>query len=52
MRANAVAGTPDEVVARLREWQAVGASRFYLQVLDLEDLDHLALIAEEVLPHV
>jgi hypothetical protein len=28
-----------------------GAERFYLQVLDLTDLDHLRLVAEEVLPH-
>jgi hypothetical protein len=29
----------------------LGAQRFYLQVLDLTDLDHLRLVAEEVLPH-
>ncbi len=52
MRANAVAGTPEEVVAQLQRWRDAGASRFYLQVLDLDDLDHLALIAEQVLPHV
>ena len=28
-----------------------GATRAYLQVLDLHDLDHLALVAEAVLPH-
>jgi hypothetical protein len=27
-----------------------GADRFYLQVFDLLDLDHLCLVAEEVLP--
>jgi F420-dependent oxidoreductase-like protein len=52
LRASALAGTPAEVVEQLHRWRDVGASRFYLQVLDLEDLDHLALIAEEVLPHV
>lgn len=25
---------------------------FYLQVLDVDDLDHLALVGAEVLPHV
>ena len=25
--------------------------RFYLQMLDLSDLDHLRLIAEEILPY-
>ena len=30
----------------------LGAERVYLQVLDLADLDHLDLIATEVMPHV
>jgi len=50
LRANGLAGTPDEVVAKAREFGAVGASRLYLQVLDLHDLDHLDLLAREVLP--
>ena len=52
LRANGAAGTPDEVVARLRAFAELGATRAYLQVLDLGDLDHLALIAEEVVPHL
>jgi F420-dependent oxidoreductase-like protein len=52
LRANGVAGTPDEVVARLQEFAGVGAESIYLQVLDLEDLDHVALLSEEVLPRV
>src|SRR6478609_11920973 len=52
LRANGAAGTPDEVVARLRSFAELGATRAYLQVLDLSDLDHLALIAEEVAPHL
>ena len=28
-----------------------GACRMYLQVLDLNDLEHLRLVAEEILPH-
>ena len=52
LRANGVAGTPDEVVARLQEFAEVGAGSIYLQVLDLEDLGHIALLAEEVLPRV
>jgi F420-dependent oxidoreductase-like protein len=50
LRANGAAGTPDEVVARLRAYADLGAQRAYLQVLDLDDLDHLALIAAEVVP--
>ena len=50
LRTSAAAGTPDEVAARLREWNAAGADRLYLQVLDLSDLDHLDLVAERVAP--
>ena len=36
LRANGVAGTPEEVVARLQEFAAIGAESIYLQVLDLD----------------
>ena len=49
-RAFGAAGTPREVADRLLAWQEAGASRAYLQVLDLSDLDHLRLIASEVAP--
>ena len=52
LRKNAAAGTPAEVVERLQAYAAAGASRAYLQVLDLDDLDHIRLIGTEVLPHV
>jgi F420-dependent oxidoreductase-like protein len=52
LRANAVAGTPDEVVRRLEQWASIGVQRMYLQVLDLDDLDHVALLAAEVRPAV
>ncbi|HEU5153018.1 MAG TPA: LLM class F420-dependent oxidoreductase [Iamia sp.] len=52
LRRNGAAGTPDEVVARLRAYGEKGATRAYLQVLDLGDLDHLRLLAAEVLPQV
>jgi alkanesulfonate monooxygenase len=52
LRANALCGTPDELVERLGEFAARGASRMYLQTLDLTDLEQLALIAEQVLPRV
>ena len=45
LRANGVAGTPDEVAATLERWADAGAERLYLQVLDLADLDHLDAIA-------
>jgi F420-dependent oxidoreductase-like protein len=52
LRAHALAGTPAEVVDRLGEYAALGAQRAYLQILDVHDLDHLDLIAAEVMPHV
>ena len=52
LRENGLCGTPAEIVERLREWEVAGASRVYLQVLDLADLDHIALIGEQVLRDV
>lgn len=52
LRANGLAGTPDEVVAKARTFAELGATRLYLQVLDLADLDHLDLVAEAVAPHL
>ena len=46
------AGSPDEVVDRLQAFAAIGAQTAYLQVLDLADLEHLDLLAAEVLPRV
>jgi F420-dependent oxidoreductase-like protein len=51
-RADGLVGTPDEVVDRIGAFAGLGATRIYLQVLDLHDLDHLELIASEVLPQV
>ena len=50
LRRNGAAGTAAEVAERLRSYGATGATRIYLQVLDLSDLDHLRFIAEEVTP--
>jgi alkanesulfonate monooxygenase len=52
LRENGMCGTPTEVVDRLEEWKAVGVERVYLQFLDLSDLEHLDLVATEVMPHV
>jgi F420-dependent oxidoreductase-like protein len=52
LREHAVAGTPGEVVAKLKEFSGIGAQRAYLQLYDLDDLDHLELLAAEVLPAV
>ncbi|MGB3411042.1 MAG: LLM class F420-dependent oxidoreductase [Microthrixaceae bacterium] len=50
LRTNGVAGTVDEAVTRLGEFAAIGASRIYLQVLDLSDLEQLKFIAEAIMP--
>lgn len=52
LRQNGLAGSPDEVLDKLSTYADAGTERVYLQVLDLADLDHLRLVAEEILPHV
>ncbi len=50
LREHGVGGTPGEVVAKIAQYAEAGAERIYLQVLDMSDLDHLALIASDVVP--
>ncbi|MGH8920281.1 MAG: LLM class F420-dependent oxidoreductase, partial [Acidimicrobiales bacterium] len=50
LKANGACGTVAEVVDRLGQWRDAGAEAAYLQLLDLTDLDHLRLLATEVLP--
>src|SRR5919112_6843518 len=45
LRANGLEGTVDQVVERIGRYADAGATRCYLQVLDLADLDHLELMA-------
>ena len=52
LRTNGMCGTPAEIVDGLRSWAELGVTRMYVQILDLGDLDHLDLIATEVMPHV
>ena len=52
LRQNGAAGTPDEVVAKLERYAEAGADRIYLQVLDVDDLEHVRLLGREVLPRV
>lgn len=49
LKANGLAGSPAEVVEKIGAYAAVGSSRVYLQLLDLDDLDHLELISAQVL---
>jgi alkanesulfonate monooxygenase SsuD/methylene tetrahydromethanopterin reductase-like flavin-dependent oxidoreductase (luciferase family) len=52
LRAGGLAGTPAEIVDKIGRFAEAGASRVYLQTLDMRDLGHLELIASEVLPQV
>lgn len=52
LKANGLAGTPDEVAERIAAYREAGSSRVYLQILDLDDLDHLELIAARVKPQL
>ncbi len=50
LRENGLAGTPEEVVEKIKRFAEAGASRIYLQILDPRDLEHLDLVAAEVMP--
>jgi len=52
LRADGLAGSPAEIVDKVGTFAEAGAQTLYLQVLDLGDLDHLADIADQVLPQV
>ncbi|MBB1246733.1 LLM class F420-dependent oxidoreductase [Streptomyces durbertensis] len=49
LKENGLAGSPAEVVDKIGRYAAVGSSRVYLQLLDLDDLDHLELISSQVM---
>jgi F420-dependent oxidoreductase-like protein len=52
LRKNQLAGTPGELVERLGAIAELGLRRVYLQTLDIDDLDHVELIATEVMPQL
>ncbi|WP_119731226.1 LLM class F420-dependent oxidoreductase [Thermomonospora amylolytica] len=49
LRENGLAGTPQEIVDKIGRFAEFGTECVYLQVLDLSDLDHLELLAGEVM---
>ena len=49
---NGLGGTVAEVVDKLGRLSELGASRAYLQLLDLDDLDQLRLVADQVVPQL
>ncbi len=52
LRENGLAGTPAEIVDKIGRFGEAGATRVYLQALDLSDLAHVELIGAEVLPQL
>ncbi|MEV0395768.1 LLM class F420-dependent oxidoreductase [Polymorphospora rubra] len=52
LRANGLAGSPAEIVDKIGRYAEIGTERVYLQVLDLDDLAHVELVAAEVAPQV
>ncbi len=52
LREHGLAGTPAEIVDKIGTFAEIGVTRMYLQVLDLADLDHLELVAAEVVPQL
>ncbi|MEU6770375.1 LLM class F420-dependent oxidoreductase [Streptomyces sp. NPDC046759] len=48
LKANGLAGSPAEVVDKIGRYAETGSRRIYLQILDLDDLDHLELISAQV----
>ena len=52
LRQHGLAGTPSELVDKIGRFAEVGCARVHLQLLDLQDVEHIELIAQEVMPHV
>jgi len=48
LKENGLTGSPAEVVDKIGRYAEAGASRVYLQIMDLDDLDHLELISSQV----
>ena len=52
LRQNQLGGTPAELVDKIGQFAELGAQRMYLQTLDVDDLEHIELVAAEVMPQV
>ncbi len=52
IRTEAAIGSPELVTERIRDLGEAGADTVYLHIYDIQDLDHIALLGAEVLPHV
>jgi alkanesulfonate monooxygenase SsuD/methylene tetrahydromethanopterin reductase-like flavin-dependent oxidoreductase (luciferase family) len=52
IRDAAAVGRPGLVTDRIAALAEAGADTVYLHIFDIHDLDHIALLGAEVLPHV
>jgi F420-dependent oxidoreductase-like protein len=52
LKTDGLYGSPTDIAARLAEYSALGVSRIYLQLLDITDLEQVALIGSELAPLV
>ena len=52
LKRGALVGTPDQIVAGIKAFEAVGVERLMAQWIDMDDIDGLQLLAEEVLPNI
>ena len=47
-----IVGGPAEIAERMTQYADRGIDRVYLQLLDLQDVDHVEYLGTEVLPHL
>jgi alkanesulfonate monooxygenase len=52
LRENGLCGSPQEVLDKIGMWRDHEVHTIYLQMLDLSDLEHLDVIASEIMPHI
>ncbi len=45
LRQDGLCGTPEQIATKMAEFARIGTERMYLSVLDVDDVDHLDLIA-------
>lgn len=48
LREHGAAGSPAEVIETIADYVEAGAQRVYLQILDIDDLEHIHLLADQV----
>lgn len=48
MSHDGLVGTPAQLIEKIATYREIGVSRVYLQVLDFDDLDHVRLLASDV----